>query len=108
MLVLKPDARVVLDVGDGEEEHIFLEVDCGTEGRRALERKCRAYYAAYNTGSVVPVFPRVVWVTLSARRAELLREVCASLPAEAWQLFTVTTPEHLPGLLAGSLPGGQR
>ena len=109
MLVLKPDARVVLDVGDGEEEHIFLEVDCGTEGRRVLERKCRAYLAAYNTGSIAPVFPRVVWVTTTARRVELLREVCGQMPAEAWKLFTVTTPEHLPGLLAGTLPqtGGQ-
>jgi hypothetical protein len=103
-LTLKPDARLVLDLGDGEAMHAWLEIDCATEGRRALERKCRAYLDAYRAGVERAVFPQVVWVTTTTRRAELIAEVCASLPAEAWKLFVVTTPDRLLGLLTDSLP----
>jgi len=102
-MVLRPDAFVRLEVGE-YEERAWLEIDCATEGRRALARKCRAYLAAYQAGVEPQVFPRVVWVTTTARRVELLSEVCASLPAEAWELFAVTTHEQLLGLLTGTLP----
>lgn len=102
-VTLKPDARVILGLDDGREEaHAWLEIDCSTEGRRALERKCRAYHAAYRAGIDRELFPQVVWVPLTARRAELLAEVCGALPAEAWKLFTVTTPDRLLDLLTGS------
>jgi hypothetical protein len=103
-LTLKPDARLVLDLGGGETAHAWLEIDCSTEGRRALERKCRAYIAAYNAGVESEVFPQVVWVVTTARRAELITEICASLPAETWKLFLVTTPDRLLDLLTGNLP----
>ncbi|MGA2454249.1 MAG: replication-relaxation family protein [Solirubrobacteraceae bacterium] len=108
-LILKPDARLVLDLGGGETVHAWLEIDCSTEGRRALERKCHAYLAAYRAGVESEVFPQVVWVTTTTRRAALITEVCASLPAEAWKLFVVTTPDLVFDLLTGSLPeiGGQ-
>jgi hypothetical protein len=103
LVTLKPDARVILGLdGGGEESHAWLEIDCSTEGRRALERKCRAYLAAYHAGIDREVFPQVVWLPLTARRADLLAEVCAGLPAEAWKLFTVTTPERLLDLLTGT------
>ena len=102
-VTLKPDARVILGLdGGSEESHAWLEIDCSTEGRRALERKCRTYLAAYNAGIDREVFPQVVWMPLTARRAELLVEICASLPAEAWKLFTVTTPDRLLDVLTGS------
>jgi hypothetical protein len=106
-LTLKPDARVILGLDGGakdgaEESHAWLEVDCGTEGRRTLEHKCRAYISAYHAGTGREVFPRVVWVATTARRAELLVEVCAGLPAETWKLFAVTTPECLLDLLTGT------
>jgi Replication-relaxation len=103
--VLRPDAFVRLGLGvDGATElHAFLEIDCGTEGRQALARKCRAYVAAWRSG-LAPVFPQVVWITTTERRAELLREVCAWMPAEAWKLFVVTTPERALEILTGSLP----
>ena len=108
-LTLKPDARLVLDLGDGETAHAWLEVDCATEGRRALERKCRAYIAAYRAGVEREVFPQVLWVTTTARRATLITEICASLPAETWKLFVVTTADRVLDLLTGPLPeiGGQ-
>jgi hypothetical protein len=105
-LVLKPDARVTLGLGGGtEESYAFLEIDCATEGRRALARKASAYHAAYCAGIEREVFPRVVWVATTTRRAELIAEVCAELPAEAWKLFAVTTPERLIDVLAGSETG---
>lgn len=103
-LVLKPDARVRLAIGAGEEEHAFLEVDCGTEGRSALTRKCRAYIAYWRSGTEREVFPRVVWVTTNEQRVKLLGEVCAAMPAEAWKLFMVSTPERVLSVLTGNLP----
>ncbi len=103
-LSLKPDARVRLGLGAGEEEHDFLEVDCGTEGRAALARKCRAYVAYWRSGAEREVFPRVVWIATSEQRVGLLIDICGSLPAEAWKLFAVTTPARLLAVLSGSTP----
>lgn len=103
--VLRPDAFVRLGLGDGETElHALLEIDCGSEGRQVLTRKCHAYIAAWRAG-MAPVFPRVIWIATTERRAELLREVCSSMPAEAWKLFVVTTPERALDVLAGPASG---
>jgi hypothetical protein len=104
-LVLKPDAFVRLGVGAYEDRY-FLEIDCGTEGRGALVRKCQTYLAYYRAGreqTAHGVFPRVVWITTSERRVGLLVDVCAALPAEAWKLFAITTPERAVDLLLGSV-----
>ena len=105
-LNLKPDARVRLGLGGGEEEHAFLEVDCGTEGRTALARKFRAYMAYWRSGAEREVFPRVVWIATSQQRVSLLIDICCQLPAEAWKLFAVTTPARVLAVLSGSLPPG--
>jgi hypothetical protein len=102
--MLRPDALVRLGLDRATELHAFLEIDCGSEGRQALTRKCRAYVAAWYSGMAAEVFPRVVWITTTTRRVELLREVCATMPAEAWKLFVVTTPEHALDTLTGRLP----
>lgn len=100
--VLKPDA--LARVAGGEfETRAWLEVDCGTEGRTALLRKCRTYLAYHHSGSETDVFPKVIWITTTQQRAGLLAEVCASLPADAWHLFAVTTPERLIDLLVGEV-----
>lgn len=98
---VKPDALVRLGVGEIETRS-WLEVDCGTEGRSALVRKCHAYLAAYRAGVEHEVFPRIVWTCTSERRAALLREVCSELPAEAWRLFAVTTPPQMVELLSAT------
>jgi Replication-relaxation len=101
---LKPDALVRLGVGEFEERS-FLEVDCGTEGRGALTRKCRRYGAYFQTGieqAKSGVFPRVVWITTNQARVKLLEEVCASLAAGHKQLFTVGTQEQSVALLSGA------
>jgi hypothetical protein len=97
---VKPDALVRL--ADGEfESRSWLEVDLGTEGRGALTRKAQAYLACYRSGTTGDGFPKVVWLVTNARRAELLIGICGSLPANAWKLFAVTTPERLLAVLAG-------
>jgi len=103
---LKPDAFVRLGVGEFEQRS-FLEVDLGSEGRGALARKARAYVAYYQSGQEqdsTGVFPRVVWITTNAARVRTITEVCASLPAEFWQLFVVGTPERAIELLRGEAP----
>lgn len=104
-LMLKPDAFARLGVSTEEEDHVYLEIDCGTEGRAALTRKCRAYLMAWQAGTGGEVFPRVVWITTTERRVALLREVCASMPAEAWKLFVVTTPQRALAVLTGDHEG---
>ncbi len=102
-VTLKPDAFVRLGVGDWEERS-YLEVDCGTEGRGALLAKCRRYVAYFQAGveqAEHGVFPRVVWITTNQARVRLLVEVCASLPAEHWQLFSVGTSKQLVELVSG-------
>lgn len=109
-LTLKPDARIALELDDGEQVHAWLEIDCATEGRRALERKCRLYLAAYEAGVEPDVFPQVTWIATTARRAQVITDICGSLPAEAWQLFAVTTPDQALAVLTGTLAqagGGQ-
>ena len=100
--VLKPDA--LARVADGDyETRAWLEVDCGTEGRAALLRKCRTYLAYHHSGGETERFPKVIWITTTHQRAGLLAEVCGSLPADAWHLFAVTTPERLIDLLVGEV-----
>ncbi|MGN6558878.1 MAG: replication-relaxation family protein [Solirubrobacterales bacterium] len=103
--VLKPDAHTRIGLGKSED-HYFLELDCGTEGRGALAAKCRTYVAYFRSGieqAEHGVFPRVVWITTSEQRVALIVNVCASLPAAVWPLFAVTTPERAEGLFLGRL-----
>jgi protein involved in plasmid replication-relaxation len=103
--VLKPDAFVRLGTGAYEDRY-FLEIDCGSEGRGALLRKCQTYLGYYRAGTEQTahgVFPRVLWITTTERRARLLADVCRSLPREAGRLFAVTTEDDAAALLVGSL-----
>lgn len=100
--VLKPDGYCRIGLGAYEDRY-FLEVDCGSEGSGVLATKCRTYLAAYRAGVEDRVFPRVVWITTTERRVALIVEVCASLPAAAWPLFAVTTPERACDLFLGKL-----
>jgi hypothetical protein len=102
---LKPDAYARLGLGQYEDRY-FIEIDCGTEGRGALAAKCRTYLAYYRAGAEQTkhgVFPRVIWITTTERRVSLIVDVCASLPALAWPLFVVATPERAEQLFLGTL-----
>lgn len=103
--VLKPDAFARLGLGEYEDRY-FVEIDCGTEGRGALAAKCRTYLAYFRAGieqAEQRVFPRIVWITTTEQRVSLIVDVCAGLPAAAWPLFAVTTPERAKELFLGTL-----
>jgi hypothetical protein len=89
-LQLKPDSYARLATADLLHAN-FIEADLATESAPTIERKMRAYYAYYLTGQESDPFPRVIFIVPSAVRAELLTEVAGRLPAEAWQLFRITT-----------------
>jgi hypothetical protein len=78
---LRPDLRVTLRVVGGEL-HWFVEVDRGTEHRRALSYKIAGYLAVWRGGGEhvrAGVFPRVLWIVPNQRRADELRAVWESV-----------------------------
>ena len=101
---LKPDAHVQLGIGD--YEHVsFCELDCGTEGRGALERKIHAYLNLYRSGREQTehgLFPRVVWITPNPDRAAYISALVDALPPDAQELFAVTTSDHVLAVLAAA------
>lgn len=89
--ILKPDSYARLGVGDFEDSY-FFEIDRGTEGSRALTVKLRQYAAYYDSGQEQAergVFPRVLWLTPTAERAEVIEGCIERLPTAARELFRV-------------------
>ena len=102
-MTLKPDAYVRLGIGDYEQLS-YCELDQGTEGRGALERKLHAYLALYRSGREQAehgLFPRVVWITPSETRAAYISSLVDALPTDTHQLFATTTTERAPSVLTG-------
>jgi hypothetical protein len=102
---LKPDAFVRLGVDADFEERNFLEVDCGTTGRGALIRKCQRYVRYCQGGTEqaeAGVFPRIVWITTTDRRVQLLGEVFAALPTDSHRLFMAGLSSQLVELCTGA------
>lgn len=81
----------------GSDSFLALAV-CG-EVPKVLLELLRGQPAAWRSGAVRDVFPRVVWITENERRAELLTDICASMPPTSWKLFAVTTPDRALKLL---------
>lgn len=91
--LLKPDAFARVGIGAYEDQY-FIEVDLSTESRSVIARKLKTYVSYWNSGieqQASGVFPRVVLITNSEERKGSLVEVCEHMPAETWQLFTITT-----------------
>lgn len=99
---LKPDLHIELAGSSGEKLKLWLEVDMGTEGQRAIKDKLERYWRAFNEADVGlwPVFPRVVFVAVDDERVKELRWFIGQGPRDALPLFAVTTPAGLPGFLA--------
>ena len=89
--VLKPDSFVRFGIGVYEYS-VFIEVDRGTEGSRALLTKL-GQYAAYHRSGVEQaengVFPKVLWTVLDETRAAVLRDCFDQLPPTERELFEV-------------------
>lgn len=100
-ITLKPDAVVRIGTGD-EELCWWIEADMGTHARGALIRKLSTYIAYWRTGqeqAKTGVFPRVAFITTTARRVEVLRSLIGNQPQLAERLFTVTVTTDAINLL---------
>jgi hypothetical protein len=101
---LRPDAFVVLGVGDYELRW-FIEVDRSTESVPVVLRKCRLYADYYQSGTEQTkhggVFPRVCWVVPDEQRAARLRAAIARDRQLPEQLFVVTTADSAVKVLQG-------
>lgn len=100
---LKPDAFV--RVGAAEyEERSFVEVDLGTEGRGALQRKLAIYLAYYRSGREQAdkgVFPRVAFLAGRRTRAEQIASLVDATRAPE-ELFVCGTFDEAVPLLVGA------
>ncbi len=90
---LKPDLFV--KVADDEYElSWFIEIDCGTESRPTIQRKCHAYTDYRRTGTEQEdqgVFPLVLWIAPDERRCTELGQAIDSNRQIDLDLFVVTT-----------------
>lgn len=100
--ILKPDLYVSMaDPSDADYElRWFIEVDRGTENPKRLLGKCHRYidYSRTLAGDSMPL---VVWQMTSQAEADRLSSAIARDPSLGAELLRVTTPESLPGLIAG-------
>lgn len=95
--ILKPDLFATLSSHD-YDDHWYLEIDRGTESLPVLLAKSRAYDTYRRTGHAQVehgVFPRVLWIVPTTRRAERLRSALEQAADLSARLFTVITPEAL-------------
>ena len=101
----EPDAFVRLGVGDWE--HLaFVELDRGTEGSSALQRKAEAYQAYWRGGHEqqrAGIFPRVVWIAATARRQAQLRRQLLFASGTAGPTVVIAALEDAVAILSGSL-----
>lgn len=95
-VTLKPDLYVV--TADARTEtHSFVEVDLGTEHTPAVLRKCRLYQQYFQTGTEQAthgLFPAVVWLTPTVKRAERIRTAIATDRTLDADLFWVAPAEQ--------------
>jgi Replication-relaxation len=103
-LTLKPDSYVRLGVGEFEDSY-FVELDRGTEGTKTIERKL-AEYVAYEGAGVEQdrrgVFPRVLWLTPDAGRAESIAGSVRGLARPKRELFAVALVADAIDVVAGT------
>jgi hypothetical protein len=102
-MTLRPDGYTAWAVGEWELS-AFLEIDRATEHPGRIARKADQYVRYRRTGQEQQrhgVFPSVLWITPSAKRADVLRAVLGQHEAAA--LCTVITDDELPGFITNTL-----
>jgi hypothetical protein len=100
---LKPDL-VVVTATEESELRWFVEIDLATESGPAIVRKCRTYHAYWQSGIEQDrhdVFPKVLWVADTTRRAGLIRRAITKARSLHRPLFDVTTADKAIAVLAG-------
>ncbi len=99
-VTLRPDGFA--RIGTGEiERHWFIEVDRGTENQTTIARQGKAYLAYHQSGAEDRVMPKVMWLTISSERADLMRKTLHCLGGAAEELFEVGELDDAAGLLIG-------
>jgi hypothetical protein len=99
---VRPDLLVVT-ADEATETHAWVEVDLGTEHLPTVLRKCDVYARYYRTGieqAARGVFPLVVWVVPTERRAASVRQAIASERSLDAALFAVSTSDDVMEVLA--------
>lgn len=92
--ILKPDLFATVSTPD-YDDHWYIEIDRGTETQPVLLTKCRTYAAYRRTGRAQAehsVFPRVLWVLPTQRRASRLQAAITAAPDLPERIFTCITP----------------
>lgn len=87
---VKPDLHLVV-ANRRTELSWFVELDCGTESSRTIERKCQTYDDYRASGAeqrINTVFPKVLWVAPDEHRAGHIRSAANQVNA---RLFDVVT-----------------
>ncbi|MEV7757846.1 replication-relaxation family protein [Microbacterium sp. NPDC089180] len=95
--ILKPDLYAHLATAEFDD-YWYIEWDAGSESIPVVLAKCRTYAAYKATGRAQAehgVFPRVLWIVPSQRRAERLTSAIHRYPELPNRLFTVITPDQL-------------
>lgn len=121
-VTLKPDLHLYARASE-REYYAFLEVDRATENPGRIIRQCWRYDAYYRSGleqQSVGVFPVVIWICPSAKRADQLLRYLSEHTAPAAEgndqkliseMFLVTTMDGLPDTIRAGLappPKGKR
>ena len=100
--ILKPDTYVVTISGE-YEDHCFFEIDLDTESPCRIVKKSTQYCRYYVSGTeqkINDVFPLVVWIAPSQKRAESLRRhINEQIEENQKKLFLIITPDQLKKLL---------
>lgn len=101
LLTIKPDAFALL--ADQEWEHRwFIEVDRDTEHRPTILRKAKEYVDYWRSGVEQrqhDLFPKVLWVAPTVRRADELQGVLEGVDQRSAELFEVCTTADFAGTI---------
>ncbi|OFI39547.1 hypothetical protein BIU82_00245 [Arthrobacter sp. SW1] len=105
--VLKPDAFIIIGLSNFEDRY-FLEIDCDSEALAVIVRKAIQYqtYQRSNTEQKTHgVFPAVLWITPTERRATKINQRLAHEEDIIPGLFSAISFEHFAdSVLAGPIP----
>jgi hypothetical protein len=92
----------------GIEVSHFVELDLSTERQATIAAKCQAYLAYEQSGDEVRrygIFPGVLFLVPSGKRATAIAAVIARQPLDAQELFAVAVDDQaLPVLARVDLP----
>ena len=105
-VTLRPDAYLAWAI-DEWELNAFVEVDRSTEYPGRIARKAEQYVRYWRTGTeqrTNEVFPTVLWLVTTNRRAEVLRTVLAEQEVALWEVLTMG---ELPEFITNTRKEGQ-